>query len=367
MSNRGTDAPQAEGVERPTASAGSGAGGGAPAAGQNQIELVVEVMREMQAWRMAYEREREEWVRERNQASRERRSERRWRMAFQAAFFGVPVLVSVLYFLFFLGASGVSLGPLRETVGLVKISGEIAPRGLASADKVVPALEQAFANPRVRGVVISIDSPGGAPAEAERIYKALAAFRARYQKPAVAVIGGTGASAAYMIAMHADSVHAASYSLVGSIGAILTGWDFHKAMNRLDVEQRVYASGRLKAMLNPFAPNTPEADAKARALVAGLGREFVADVHRLRGGKLKSGVDFGSGEVWGGYEALALGLIDSVSTLEEVVAAQWPGLRVHDFGPRLGGGGFGSVFGGAGLDVRGLIERAAEPFYATLR
>jgi protease-4 len=208
------------------------------------MDVIVELLREMQDWRR-------ESMLERKEAARERR----WRMVFQAVFFGVPVLLSVLYFLFFLGASGFSFGPLGETVALVKISGEINATGLASANKVVPALREAFENPKVRGVVLAIDSPGGAPAEAERIYKALAHFRQQHNKPVVAVIGNTGASAGYMIAMHADSVHAASYSLVGSIGAVMIGWDFHKALDRLNVAQRVYASGELKAMLNPFTPN----------------------------------------------------------------------------------------------------------------
>lgn len=355
MDGTGTPAGEAASV------ANARAGGDAGAMG-----LVIELLREMQEWRKEYQRERDEASRERALAARERRSERRWRMFFQAAFFGVPLLLSVVYMLFALGASGFSFGPLTETVGLVKISGEISSKGLASADKVVPAMEEAFAHPRVRAVVISIDSPGGSPAEAERIYKAMGALRARHQKPVVAVISGTGASAAYMIAMHADSIHAASYSLVGSIGAVMTGWDFHRAMDRLEVAQRVYASGNLKAMLNPFAPNTPEADAKARALVSGLGGAFVAEVHRMRGSRLKRGVDFGTGEVWGGYEAKELGLVDSVNTLEEVVAAKWPGLRVHSFGPRLGSG-FGSLFAESGMDVGGLIERVSAPFYATLR
>jgi protease-4 len=319
------------------------------------MDVIVELLREMQDWRR-------ESMLERKEAARERR----WRMVFQAVFFGVPVLLSVLYFLFFLGASGFSFGPLGETVALVKISGEINATGLASANKVVPALREAFENPKVRGVVLAIDSPGGAPAEAERIYKALAHFRQQHNKPVVAVIGNTGASAGYMIAMHADSVHAASYSLVGSIGAVMMGWDFHKALDRLNVAQRVYASGELKAMLNPFTPNTAQADEKARALVSGLGGAFVEELKRIRGSRLKSGVNFATGEVWGGYEAKELGLVDSVATLEEVVAARWPGLPLHDFGPRPSNG-IGSVFGQTALPVDTLLDQLGSVLYARLR
>lgn len=320
--------------------------------------VIALVLHEMREWRKEVERERAE-------AAKERTSERRWRIFFQGLFFGFPIVISVLYFLFFVGGPTLSLGPLSEVIGLVKISGQITSSGLASAEKVVPALERAFSNPRVRAVVLSIDSPGGLPAEAERIYNALEDFKKRYQKPAVAVIGSMGASAGYMIAMHADSVHAASYSVVGSIGAVMTGWDFHKGMDRLGVAQRVYASGSLKAMLNPFTPGTAAADAKALALVKGLAAEFVAQLHRLRGDRLKQGVDFGTGEVWGGYEAKGLGLIDSVGTLEQVVAQKWPGMRLYDFGPRRGG--VGSVFSEGLLDIEGLVDRAVYSLYPQVR
>jgi protease-4 len=71
---------------------------------------------------------------------------------------------------------------------------------------------------------------------------------------------------------------AGDYSLVGSIGAILAGWDLHRAAERLEVSRRLYASGPLKALLSPFQPTTPAADAKARLLTNGLGEAFLAEV-----------------------------------------------------------------------------------------
>jgi protease-4 len=189
----------------------------------------------------------------------------------------------------------------------------------------------------VKAVVLAIDSPGGSPGEAERIYRAMESLRAEHGKPVVAVISNVGASAAYLIALHANKIYAGQYSLVGSIGAVLASWDLHRAAERLEVSQRLYASGPLKAMLSPFQPTTPEADAKARLLTHGLGEAFVAEVRRLRGGRLSASADIATGEVWLGADARSLGLIDAIGTLEEVIRKHW-NLASYDFGPRRGRG-----------------------------
>ena len=61
-----------------------------------------------------------------------------------------------------------------------------------------------FRNPNVKGVVLHIDSPGGAPVEAERISTAITTLKAKHKKEVVAIINNIGASAAYMIALNAD-------------------------------------------------------------------------------------------------------------------------------------------------------------------
>ena len=59
---------------------------------------------------------------------------------------------------------------------------------------------------------------------------------------------------------------------------------------------------------------------------------FLAEVKRARSATLKATVDYGSGEIWGGQEAKDIGLVDGISTLDEVVATTW-GLKTYDFGP----------------------------------
>ena len=269
---------------------------------------------------------------EHHELVRERRSERRWKILFQLMLFGGPALFGIAYLLFFTSAMGFQWGPFGTVVGVVRIDGAITPTGAASANRIVPALEKAFTYPNVKAVVLSIDSPGGAAVEAERIYRAIEGLRKRHDKPVIAIINNVGASAAYMIAMHTDKVYAARYSLVGSIGTMIDGWDVHRAMARLEVAQRVYASGHLKSMLSPFLPMSKDAEDKAQALVNQGGATFVADLKATRGTLLKADIDYGSGEIWAGDKAKAIGLVDEIATLDEVIAATW-GIKPYDFGP----------------------------------
>ena len=295
---------------------------------------------------------------------RERRLERRWKWIARTLFIGGSLALSLLYFFLWAPQLGWRVGPIGDVVGVVRIDGEITQASPASAERVVPALRRAFESPRVKAVVLAIDSPGGSPGEAERIYRAMESLRAEHGKPIVAVISNVGASAAYLIALHADKIYAGQYSLVGSIGAVLAGWDLHRAAERLEVSQRLYASGPLKAMLSPFQPTTPVADAKARTLIDDLGQAFVAEVRQLRGARLRGGIDIGTGEVWLGPDARALGLVDAIGTLEEVIRNDW-GLNWYDFGPRRGGGLLS--FEATSELVGAVLDRALFRAYPQLR
>lgn len=344
--------------------------GDAPGAPSPLVSLPSGMLRDILAanrdesikWREMVESERLESRREREAFAKERKAYQRWTLILRSLFFGGPFLLGFLWLIFAIFKSGNwTMGPIRDVVGVVQISGEIKSSGPASADRVVPALEEAFASERTKAIVLKINSPGGLPLESERINAAVSALKAAHNKPVIAIIENVGASAAYMIAMHADEVYSGKYSLVGSVGAVMSGWDFHKAMDKLNIGQRVYASGALKSMLNPFAPQSEAADAKALSLVSSMGAAFVAEMRDARGTRLKEGVDYGTGEVWYGVQAKEIGLVDDISTLEEVIHRKYPGLSAHNFGPAQGGSSFLSK---AAIDVSPqaavdqLIERA---------
>jgi protease-4 len=274
----------------------------------------------------------------------ERRSNRSWTQIRRILLGGSGVVLFGIYVFFYATNLGYKFVPNSHIVGVVRITGSMEEGSqTGSANAVIAALNKAFNKPNVDAIVLAIDSGGGQPAEAERIYNYLDLKRNETKKPVYAVIGNIGASAAYMVAIHTDKIYAGKYSLVGSIGAKMDSWNVHKVVERFDVERKVFASGKLKSMLDPFSPGSDEADAKAQTLVTDLGHRFAKEVRELRGTRLVEDPSLFTGEVWNGERALELGLIDGVDTLDSLVKTTWS-IGYYDFGPNKSSSGFSLPF-----------------------
>lgn len=220
-----------------------------------------------------------------------------------------------------------------EYLAVVPIKGEILDGKLASAEKVIPAMQNAFRDDNAKAVIFAIDSPGGSPLETERIYEELARLKHLHPKPVIAVINTVGTSAAYMLAIRADKVVAGKYSQVGSIGTIMKVYNVRQLADQVHVSQLTFVSGPLKAFLDPLGTPSKEQLAKAQDLVDKAAGYFKAEVEEHRAGKLKE-LNYYTGEIWLGKEALALGLIDEIGTLESV--AQGHHLPMANVGPAPG-------------------------------
>jgi ClpP class serine protease len=143
------------------------------------------------------------------------------------------------------------------------------------------------------------------------------------------VIREVGASGGYWIACAADEIHANPMSVVGSIGVVGGGFGFPDLLTRLGIERRIYTAGTNKARLDPFSPEKPEDVAFARDLMDKLHTRFKDWVRARRGARLSAPDDtiFDGGYMLG-EQALAVGLIDSLTTIEDLVQ-QLGGDRAH--------------------------------------
>lgn len=288
------------------------------------------------------------------------RSNRRWTWLRRFGLAAMLLLAFVTGVWGFIQRVGV-MPSFGESVAVVTIKGDIMDGAVASADRVIPALRSAFKDEDAKAVILEIDSPGGSPFESERINTELEALRKAHPKPVIAVINTMGASAGYMIAAHADRIVAGRYSLVGSIGVIASAWDVSGLAKRFDVQNESFASGPLKDMFNPLRPRTEAERAKALAMVNNFARVFVEDVKAARKGRLKT-EDIATGEAWTGDEALAMGLIDEIGTIDSV--ANHIGLPPSYRGPSVRPGLFASFRGaiaqGVADGVRSLATQQIE-------
>lgn len=256
----------------------------------------------------------------------EQRRTRRWNAVWRT-------LIGVYFGLFFVivGAGWLKTGlsSFEEHAGVVRIEGVIARKTGVDQEKVERALDAAYRRKHMRVLVLDIDSPGGSPVQAERIYRSIEGRKAAHPDvPVVAVIGDLGASAAYYIAAAADEIVAAEASLVGSIGVRLDSFGFTDAMQDLGIERRLYTAGEYKGVLDMFSPVSEEAKSHVQQTLDEIHDQFIAAVRGGRGDRLSEDPRLFSGLFWSGTEAEDLGLVDYIGDRESVLAAHGLGTAI---------------------------------------
>ncbi len=121
--------------------------------------------------------------------------------------------------------------------------------------QLIESREAPFADDRVKGILLSINSPGGTVTDSDSIYRALKAYKERYNVPIYAHIDGLCASGGMYIACAADKIYATDASLVGSVGVVTPpAFNFTTLMNKAGVESLTLSAGKGKDELNPFRP-----------------------------------------------------------------------------------------------------------------
>ena len=248
----------------------------------------------------------------------EQRRARRWGIFFKVLTFCYLITVLILFSpLVDMERSATSSG----YTALIDVRGVIADKEAASADNIVTSLQAAFADPKVKGVVLRINSPGGSPVQSGYVYDEIRLLRGLHPDIKVyAVISDLGASGAYYIASAADEIYADKASLVGSIGVTAAGFGFVGAMDKLGIQRRAYTSGEHKAFLDPFEPEKPDETKFWQGVLNVTHEQFIASVKQGRGDRLKDKdhPELFSGLVWTGQQALPLGLIDGLGNASSV-------------------------------------------------
>lgn len=210
-----------------------------------------------------------------------------------------------------------------DHTAIIKINGNIDSQRTANADEIYKLLEKAFENDNAKAVILSINSPGGSPVQAGRIYDDVLAFKDVYDKPVYAYIDDVGASAGYYIALSADKIYANRASLVGSIGVISTSFGFVDIMNAFGIERRTIKSGENKNFLDPFAPLHQEQAEFWQQQLRMTHEQFVQRVVDSRGENLDlSEYGLFTGLIWNGEEAARIGLIDGLSSPHKIAAQE---------------------------------------------
>ena len=141
-------------------------------------------------------------------------------------------------------------GTAVDHIAKVRIEGTIT-----EDEELLERLKRIRESNSVKGVILSIDSPGGTTAGGEAIFDAVRELAAA--KPVVAQVGTLAASAGYMIASASDHIVARKSSIVGSIGVLVQFPDITGLMDKIGVKLEEVKSSPLKAEPSPFNPTRP--------------------------------------------------------------------------------------------------------------
>jgi protease-4 len=199
-------------------------------------------------------------------------------------------------------------------VGVVELQGTIF-----SSDNVLEQLRKFRKKRSIRAIVLRINSPGGAVAPAQEIYREIG--KVRKKKPVVASMESVGASAAYYIASNCNSIVCSRGTVTGSIGVIMVLAEIHKLIDKLQVDVNVIKAGKFKDMGSMTRPLTDEERKILESFAKEIHEQFIGDVAKGRKGKIDTAElrKVADGSFFSGARAKKLGLVDTMGNFYDAV------------------------------------------------
>jgi protease-4 len=204
------------------------------------------------------------------------------------------------------------------------------PSGRSMVDVIEDQLKLAAKDPKVKAVVLKVDSPGGEVLASDDISRAITQFQDKHNKPVIAAMGGLAASGGYYVSAPCDYIVANELTLTGSIGVIMSTFNYRGLMDKVGLKPNVFKSGKFKDMLR--GSKTPdevdpaeeqmiqdmimETFAKFKSVVKN-GRERAAARNKIEGKTLvPNWEEYADGRILTGKNAFELGFVDKLGNFQ---------------------------------------------------
>jgi protease-4 len=231
----------------------------------------------------------------------------------------------------------------KNAVGIVYVDGPIvlggsteSPFGATAArsSAIRKALDQAAEDKNIKAVVLRVDSPGGSAVASEIILDATNRLKAK--KPFVVSMGDVAASGGYYVACGSDVIFADESTITGSIGVIAGKLATNAMWKKIGVTFKEYKRGANAGMLSSADVFTQAEREKMQAWMDEIYGVFKSHVTSIRGNRLKKPIDeIAGGRVYTGKQALDLGLVDKIGTLQDAIAFIAEKANLSDYDVRV--------------------------------
>ncbi len=220
-----------------------------------------------------------------------------------------------------------TFGPTGQ-VGVVVIDGAIVDGEnvdvpfidvhMSGGRTIVDAIDKLAGDPRIRAIVLRIDSPGGAVMASDQIYRAVK--RARERKPVIASMGGVAASGGYYAAAAASEIWASPSTVTGSIGIFYGKVDIAPLAAKFGVGIESDKRGAHAGAESTFRPFTDEERAALSEKVRIWYRQFLGRVAEGRKMSIEQVDGLARGRVYSGDTAKEIGLVDHLGGFGSALA-----------------------------------------------
>jgi len=188
---------------------------------------------------------------------------------------------------------------------------EIALTGpIMTADKLVKEIEAAKKDRNIKGVLLNVNSPGGAvPPSIEIAY---AIKELQKDKPVIAYASGIMASGSYYSSIYAQKIIANPGSIIGSIGVIMQSANIEELMDTIGVKTQIVKQGTYKEAGTPTREWTKEEREELETLTKDTYDLFVKDVATARGLEINASKSYADAHIFSSKRAKEVGLIDEI-------------------------------------------------------
>lgn len=190
----------------------------------------------------------------------------------------------------------------------IRLEGQIT-----NIDKILEDIDKAIVDKNIKGVLLQVDSPGGALAPS--IELSMAIKRLNQIKPVIAYASGSMTSGSYYASIWTKKIIANPGAFIGSIGVLFQAPNIKPLADKLGISEQIVTAGEYKQM----GTFTREWSTKERGALEELINDayalFTNDVAVARGLKIEDAKEFANARVFIAQKAKDRGLIDEVGSL----------------------------------------------------
>ena len=227
-------------------------------------------------------------------------------------------LLFVLVLLAFVGVSTIATEWMIQQgtdnrIGIVDITGVIQ-----SSQNIIKQIKSFRNDKHIRGIILRIDSPGGAVGPSQEIYDEVLKTR-KSGKTIYASMGTLAASGGYYIASAADQIFANPGTLTGSIGVIMAFSNAQGLLEKIGLKPEIIKAGKYKDIGSPTRSMNQIEKSLLQDVVTDVHQQFIEAIANGRGMSIAEITKIADGRIFTGRQAYSLKLVDQLGGLQATI------------------------------------------------